>query len=140
VLDEFGDPLHLMIPRSRIVVRISVRANRDLPSPDIGVRLRNHLGLDFAATSAAREGHAPGALKAGARVTADFHFEIPELYPGAFSFSPWVAEGAATCDAIDNAITVQMARGDGPVYGYVQVPCRVELNPHPAAGAEAQIV
>ena len=49
-------------------------------------------------------------------------------------------EVAAVYDIIDNAITVQMARGDGPVYGYIQVPCRVELNPHPPAGAEAQIV
>ena len=129
MLDEFGDPLHLMIPRSRILVRISVQARRNMASPDIGVRLRNHLGLDFAATSATREGHAPGAMKAGETVTVDFHFEIPELYPGAFSFSPWVAEGSdGICDSIDNAITVQMARGDGPVYGYVQVPCRIELN------------
>ncbi len=138
-LDEFGDPLHLMIPRSHILVRVSVRANRRLSAPDIGVRLRNHLGLDFAATSAMREGHAPGAMKTGETVTADFHFEIPELYPGSFSFSPWVGEksgdGNAICDAIDNAITVQMARGDGPVYGYVQVPCRIEVN----AGMESRI-
>jgi lipopolysaccharide transport system ATP-binding protein len=143
VLDEFGDPLHLMIPRSRILVRISARAHRDLACPDIGVRLRNHLGLDFAATSAVREGHAPGAMKAGDTVTADFHFEIPELYPGSFSFSPWIGEGFdgnTVCDAIDNAITVQMARGDGPVYGYVQVPCRIEVNHHPLSGGETRIV
>ncbi len=145
VLDEFGDPLHLMIPRSRIAVRISVRAQRDLRAPDIGVRLRNHLGLDFAATSALREGHAPGTIKAGATVTVDFHFEIPELYPGAFSFSPWVSddsmvEGGVICDAIDNAITVQMARGDGPVYGYIQVPCRVELDSHLTPEEEMRVV
>ena len=143
VLDEFGSPLHLMIPRSRILVRISVLAKKHLALPDIGVRLRNHLGFEFAATSAAREGNAPGPIAAGATVTVDFHFEIPELYPGAFSFSPWVAEGPGTlCDAIDNAITIQMARGEGPVYGYIQVPCRIEVNP-PLTGAserESRIV
>jgi homopolymeric O-antigen transport system ATP-binding protein len=128
LLDEFGDPLRLMIPRSVILVRISARACRDLPRPDIGVRMRNHLGLDFAATSAAREGHMPGPMKAGDAVTVDFQFEIPELYPGAFSFSPWIENAGVVCDAIDNAITVQMARGDGPVYGYVQVPCRIEVK------------
>jgi hypothetical protein len=107
-----------------------MRANRDLAGPDIGVRIRNHLGLDFAATSAVRENQPPGSMKAGETVTVDFHFEIPELYPGAFSFSPWVSDGEVVCDAIDNAITVQMARGEGPVYGYVQVPCRIEVNPH----------
>ena len=128
LLDEFGDPLRLMIPRSVILVRISARARRDLARPDIGVRMRNHLGLDFAATSAAREGHMPGPMKAGDAVTVDFQFEIPELYPGAFSFSPWIENAGAVCDAIDNAITVQMARGEGPVYGYVQVPCRIEVK------------
>jgi hypothetical protein len=138
VLDEFGDPLHLMIPGSRILIRISVRANRQLLRPDVGVRLRNHLGFEFSATSAVREGHAPGLIGAGETLTVDFHFEIPELYPGAFSFSPWFSEAGTFCDAIDNAITVQMARGDGPVYGYVQVPCRVELNPHPIVSPETE--
>ena len=128
LLDEFGDPLRLMIPSSVILVRISARARRALIRPDIGVRMRNHLGLDFAATSAAREGHMPGPMKAGDAVTADFQFEIPELYPGAFSFSPWIENAGSVCDAIDNAITVQMARGEGPVYGYVQVPCRIEVR------------
>jgi lipopolysaccharide transport system ATP-binding protein len=141
LLDEFGDPLRLMIPRSVILVRISARACRDLPRPDIGVRMRNHLGLDFAATSAAREGHMPGPMTASDAVTVDFQFEIPELYPGAFSFSPWIENAGAVCDSIDNAITVQMARGDGPVYGYVQVPCRIEVSPHGSAvsGAENQL-
>ena len=44
LLDEFGDPLHLMIPRTRILIRISVRARRNLARPDMGFRLRNHLG------------------------------------------------------------------------------------------------
>ncbi len=138
VLDEFSDPLHLMIPNSTIVVRVSVRANRDLAKPDIGVRLRNHLGLSFAATSATREGHAPGFMTAEEVVTVDFHLEIPQLYPGAFSFSPWVEAEGAVCDEVDNAITIQMARGDSLVYGYVQVPCRIEWNPHGVtAGNEA---
>jgi lipopolysaccharide transport system ATP-binding protein len=128
LLDEFGDALRLMIPRSVIVVRISARARRDLLRPNIGVRMRNHLGLDFAATSAVREGHAPAPMRAGEAVTIDFQLEIPELYPGAFSFSPWIENAGAICDAIDNAITVQMAHGEGPVYGYIQVPCRIELK------------
>ncbi len=136
VLDEFGDPLHLMVARGRMIVRITVRANRDLNEPDIGFRLRNHLGLEFAATSAMREGTAPGPLKEGQEITVDFHFEIPELYPGAFSFSPWVGERNLMCDAIDNAVTMQMARGEAPVYGYIQAPCRIEVNPHAASASE----
>ena len=137
MLDEFGDPLHLMIPRSKILVRISVRANRYLDQPDIGIRLRNHLGLDFAATSAMREGHPPGPMKAGESVTADFHFDIPELYPGAFSFSPWICgAGGSACP---NRLRLHRQRhhrtngtGDGPVYGYIQVPCRIEVKSEPS--------
>jgi hypothetical protein len=62
----------------------------------------------------------------------DFHLVLPILYPGHFSFSPAVADGTLTeysvCDWIDNAITLQMGHGDGPVYGFMHIPARVELN------------
>jgi ABC-type polysaccharide/polyol phosphate transport system ATPase subunit len=134
LLDEFGDPLHLLIPRARILVRISARARRDLLRPDAGIRLRNHLGLDFASTSAAREGHAPEPMRAGEAISVDFHFEVPELYPGAFSLSPWIGEGDAICDAIENAITIPMARGEGPVYGYLRPACHIEVHSQREAG------
>jgi ABC-type polysaccharide/polyol phosphate transport system ATPase subunit len=128
ILNEFGEPLHMMEPESRIVVRLSLRAHGDLRRPDAGFMLRNHLGLDFAQTSAADEGHALPSMRPGDTVTVDYRLDIPELYPGAFSFSPWVRDEVDICDWIDNAITVQMARGELPVYGYLHWPCRVELN------------
>jgi hypothetical protein len=88
--------------------------------------LRNHLGLDFTATDTDCEGHPIPAMGQGQVITVDFCLDIPEFYPGIFSFSPFVMESGATCDWIDNAITVQMARGEGPVYGYIQLPCKVE--------------
>jgi hypothetical protein len=138
LLDEFGDPLHLMIPSSRVVVRITARAHRNLAAPDIGVRMRNHLGLDFASTGTRAEGQVLGPMRAGETITADFQLEIPELYPGAFSFSPWIADGSL-CDSVENAITVQMARGEGPVYGYLQVPCRIEVSPQGTAAGRTEL-
>ena len=82
VTNEFGEPLHLMTPDSRIAVRITFRANKYLARLEIGFVLRNHLGLDFSVTS-----HALPAAAAGETVTLEFELEIPELYPGAFSFS-----------------------------------------------------
>jgi hypothetical protein len=32
------------------------------------------------------------------------------------------------CDWIDNAITLQMGNGDGQIYGYLHLPCRIEVN------------
>ncbi|HVW83675.1 MAG TPA: ABC transporter ATP-binding protein [Bryobacteraceae bacterium] len=130
VMNEFGEALHLMQPRSAVLVRISVTFHAAIGRPDVGFLLRNHLGLDFAEISAAGAGHALAPAKPGETVTVDFQFEIPELYPGAFSFSPWVRDDAVgeVTDWIDNAMTIQMAKGEGPVYGYVQLPCRVELD------------
>src|SRR5262249_43600537 len=125
--NEFQEPLHFMVPETRIIVRITFRANRTLSRPAAGFLLRNHLGLEFAETSTDREGRRLLAMRAGEISTVDFHVEIPELYPATLSFSPFVTDGSV-CDWVDNATTVQMARGDGPVYGYVQLPCKVELS------------
>ncbi len=128
ILNEYFEPVHLMLPQSRIVIRITFRANRDLGHPAAGFMLRNHLGLDFTGTDTERESHSLPPMREGDVSTVDFHLDIPEFYPGTFSFSPSVADGPAVCDWIDNAITVQMARGEGPVYGYIHLPCKVEWN------------
>jgi lipopolysaccharide transport system ATP-binding protein len=132
VLDEQGRQLPLLEPNSRIVVRISARAKEPLAMPMVGFMLRNQLGIDFAGTNTAREGSRMTPLDAGDIVTVDFHLELPELYPAAFSFSPAIADGPLTgyamCDWIDNAIALQMTRTEGGIYGFVHLPCRVEIN------------
>jgi hypothetical protein len=32
------------------------------------------------------------------------------------------------CDWIDNALALQMGRSEGQIYGYLHLPCRVEVN------------
>ncbi len=32
------------------------------------------------------------------------------------------------CDWIDNAMALQMSRTAGEIYGYIHLPCRVEVN------------
>jgi ABC-type polysaccharide/polyol phosphate transport system ATPase subunit len=132
VLDELGRPLHMLDPSTRIVVRISVRAKAGLPLPIVGFMLRNQLGMDFAGTNTAREGYELPPMEPGDVFTVDFHLDLPELYPASFSFSPAIAEGTllayAMCDWIDNAIALQMSRSEGQIYGYLHLPCRVELN------------
>lgn len=132
ILNEFGDPLHLMQPNSRLIVRITLRAEQALGQPSAGFVLRNHLGIDFAETSTTLEPLAPGDTR-----TLDFLVTMPQFYPGAFSFSPWIKNAAQTTDWIDNAQTLQMAKGDGPVFGYIQLPCKVELDSH-LAGAKQE--
>jgi hypothetical protein len=132
VLDEQGRNLPILEPSSRIVVRISVRATGDVALPIVGFMLRNQLGMDFSGTNTAREGYELAALQAGDVTTVDFYLELPELYPASFSFSPAIADGTLMgyqmCDWIDNAITLQMGRSEAQIYGYLHLPCRVEVN------------
>ncbi len=132
IYDRQGMPLRLLEPRQRIVVRISARAREEIATPNVGFMLRNHLGVDFSGTNTTRERRDLPPLKAGDVVTVDFHIDLPELYPASFSFSPAIADGDLVrykmCDWIDNAITLQMGHGEGQIYGYLRLPCRVEVN------------
>jgi lipopolysaccharide transport system ATP-binding protein len=132
ILDAAGHPVYVLEPSSSIVVRISVRAIEDLTLPIVGFMMRNHIGLDFAGTNTAREAFDLPPMSAGDIYTVDFHLQLPELYPSAFSFSPAIADGTLhsyrTCDWVDNAIVLQMGPAEGEVYGHIHLPCRVELN------------
>jgi hypothetical protein len=37
------------------------------------------------------------------------------------------------CDWIDNAIALQMTRSENEIYGFLRLPCRVEVNARFAA-------
>ncbi|HJT89480.1 MAG TPA: ABC transporter ATP-binding protein [Bryobacteraceae bacterium] len=132
VLDPYGRTLHMLEPTSRIVVRVSIRGKAHVASPIVGFTLRNQLGIDFSATNTAREGYELAPLEAGDIITVDFYIDLPELYPASFSFSPAVADGTlaeyAMCDWIDNALALQMSRTEPEIYGYIHLPCRVEVN------------
>ena len=94
--------------------------------------LRNHMGIDFAGTNTLREGVELPPMEPGDTYTVDFHLDLPTVYPAHFSFSPAIADGNLVhykmCDWIDNAVTLQMGHSDEPIYGYLHLPCRVEVN------------
>ena len=100
--------------------------------PIVGFMLRNQLGMDFSGTNTAREGYELPPMQPGDVYTVDFHLDLPELYPASFSFSPAIADGTLTayqmCDWIDNAVALQMGRAESEIYGYMHLPCRVEVN------------
>lgn len=132
IYNQYGSPVVLLEPDTRVIIRISARAISRIDHPNVGFMLRNHMGLDFAGTNTLREDHELPPMNAGEVVTVDFHLELPTLYPSHFSFSPAIADGNLThykmCDWVDNALTLQMGHSDGQVYGYFHLPCRVEVN------------
>jgi ABC-type polysaccharide/polyol phosphate transport system ATPase subunit len=132
VLNEHGQKLPMLEPAARILVRISVRAKEYIALPIVGFMLRNQLGMDFSGTNTARAGYELQAMEPGDVVTVDFYVDLPELYPASFSFSPAVADGTLTeytmCDWIDNAYALEMSRSENPIYGFMHLNCRVEVN------------
>ncbi len=132
VMNAHGELIVILEPDSKIIVRVSVRAAEYIGLPNVGFMLRNHLGLDFAGSNTTREGHQLAPMSAEEIRTVDFHIDLPSFYPGHFSFSPAIADGTLEnyrmCDWIDNAITLQMGHSEGTVYGYLHLPCRVEVN------------
>jgi len=144
ILNEQGAPIHQLDPSTRIVVRISVRAYEHIALPNVGFMLRNQLGVDFSGTNTIREGHRLEPMEAGDVCTVDFHVDLPELYPASFSFSPAIADGTLTayqmCDWIDNALVVQMSRSENETYGYLHLPCRVEVNARLREGPPAPLL
>jgi lipopolysaccharide transport system ATP-binding protein len=136
-----GAPLASLQPSSTMVVRVSVRAKANLDHPIVGFMFRNHLGVDFAGTNTAREGYELPPLPMGATCTIDFYIDLPAIYASLFSFSPAIADGTlehyTICDWIDNALVLPMERADGPVYGQLHFPCRVQVNAKIGAGVAA---
>ena len=136
VFDATGDAMHWLNPRSRAIVRLRFAARRDLRQPCAGFTLRNHLGVEFSGANTASEGIKLDPLRQGETLTVDFALDWPALYPSHFSFSPYVSEGDETLDEIANALTLEMAPSGDRVYGYLNMPCRIEVNP--AAGEETR--
>jgi len=141
VYDAFGQKLSCLTPNSTVVVRISVRAMQNLDDPIVGFMFRNQLGVDFAGTNTAREGHPLPPMMAGDVCTVDFYIDLPALYSSSFTFSPAVANGTlerySISDWIDNAVVLEMTPPDGPFYGHFHFPCRVEVNSKIGAGVPA---
>ena len=100
--------------------------------PIVGFMLRNHLGIDFSGTNTAREGLRPAPMGRAMSTRWISISTCRSLYPASFSFSPAIADGTLLgyqmCDWIDNALALQMGHSTGEIYGYLHLPCRVEVN------------
>jgi lipopolysaccharide transport system ATP-binding protein len=138
IYDHSGVKLTTLRPRTTAVVRVSVRAKKNLDHPIVGFMFRNHLGVDFAGTNTAREGYTLAPMPAGTICTVDFYIEVPDLYATTFSFSPAIADGKlehySICDWIDGALALHMEKSEAPIYGQFHFPCRVEVNSRIGAG------
>jgi lipopolysaccharide transport system ATP-binding protein len=144
VCDADGNRLIVVAPDTHIVVRVSVRAKVDLNRPIVGVAFRDQRGVDLAGSNTDSEGCTLPPLAAGDVCTVNFHLDIPTLYTHTISFSPAIANGTLEhfgfCDWVDNAVVLEMALPDGPMYGALRFRCRVEVNTRVSSRAPAGTV
>ncbi len=138
LLDRFGRKAAHLSPGASYTARTSFEALASLARPQAGLLVRNHLGIAFCGATSSQRRSAIRPLEPGERCTVDFEFTLPEFYPGFFSFSPSVAEAqgsaseAVTCDWLENALTLQMERSGGEVYGCLHVPAHVRWSAPPS--------
>jgi ABC-type polysaccharide/polyol phosphate transport system ATPase subunit len=143
LLDQFGLQATHLAPAQPYVARISLQAQDALPQPEVGLLIRNHLGIAFCGVTTRHALRSIRPLASGERCTVDLAFNLPEFYPGFFSFSPSVCSPPAnalreqggkalTCDWVDNALTLQMERSAGDVYGCLHVPAHVRWSAPPS--------
>ena len=128
LLDAAGRRQAMLIPGHRVTVRVRAQARARLERPVVGFILRDHLGIEFAGTDTDMEGRVLATLNSGDSVAVEFRMQVPDLYPAPFSFSPFIHDNAAVCDQVDNAVTIEVSRGEKEIYGRIHLPCRVEVD------------
>jgi energy-coupling factor transporter ATP-binding protein EcfA2 len=135
LLDALGRPATHLAPRDSYVARLSFEALDSLERPQAGVLIRNHLGIAFSGVATPRSRCPIPPLSPGECCSVEFRFTWPQFYPGFFSFSPTVftapdRQGPPNepCDLVDNALTLQMGKAAGEVYGSLHVTARVRWS------------
>jgi len=135
LLDAFGRPATHLVPHENYMAKLSFQALEAIERPQAGILVRNHLGMAFSGVSTRRSSPPLPRLSPGERCTAELRFTLPQFYPGFFSFSPSVFASPAPhtsdlepCDWIDNALTLQVEKAAGQVYGSLHVAARVRWS------------
>ena len=129
LLDDKHCPVsHLEVFRP-VHLTIRIRANRDLDHPVVGFLVRNHLGFALFGTDTNLETCDLAPMGAGESRIVSFRITPPELYAANLAFSVYFSNGSGEqCDAAENAMAVQMLGAGSVVYGYLHVPCEVEVH------------
>ncbi len=135
LLDAFGRSATHLVPHENYMAKMSFQALEAIERPQAGILIRNHLGMAFSGVSTRRSSPPLPRLSPGQRCTAELRFTLPQFYPGFFSFSPSVFASPAPdtsdlepCDWIDNALTLQVEKAVGQVYGSLHVAARVRWS------------
>ena len=131
LLDQAGREPQSLYHGDLVTVRVSVRFDRPVESPIIGILMRNRLGEEISGSNTSVEDLRLPPAQAGQIYTADFHLQLPVLQPGHYYLTPAVANGthrdSVMCDFVENALSLTLKQRE-TVYGYLKMGCRIELR------------
>lgn len=95
LLDEEGNPAHLLCGGEMVALRISARANRALEAVILGFYIKDRLGQRlFGDNTHLVFTGGEASLQAGQAVDADFHFRMPILPSGSYMVDVAIASGS----------------------------------------------
>jgi lipopolysaccharide transport system ATP-binding protein len=95
VLDREGRPTESVVSGQEVTLEIAARFAQSCRDPHVGFRIHNRLGEPLFQTTTWGMGRSVGSVGAGETVRVRFAFALA-LYPGEYSFTVGVAEGAMT--------------------------------------------
>ena len=131
--DEAGSALAWIIGAEVVLLKIDLRAERDLDSPIVGFQVKDRLGQTlFADNTFLITVEKPFAVKSGQRFQAEFCFQMPLLPPGEYVIRAAAALGSekshAMLHCIDNALVFRSTTS-GARHGLVGVPMQhIQIN------------
>ena len=131
LIDQAGREPQTLFHGDLVTVRVSVRFDRRVESPLIGILMRNRLGEDISGSNTSVENLRLPPAEHGQIYTVDFHLRLPVLQPGHYYLTPAVANGthrdSVMCDFVENALNLTLKQRE-TVYGYLKMGCRIELK------------
>ena len=131
LLDPSGREPQSLYHGDLVTVRVSVRFDRPVESPLVGILMRNRLGEEISGSNTSVENLRLPPARPGQVYTVDFHLRLPVLQPGHYYLTPAVANGthhdAEMCDFVENALNLTLKQRE-TVYGYLKMGCRIELR------------
>ena len=115
-----------------VTVRVSVRFDRPVESPLIGILMRNRLGEEISGSNTSVENVRLPPASAGARFTRWTSICGFRCCSRAIiTVTPAVANGthrdSEMCDFVENALNLTLKQRE-TVYGYLKMGCRIELR------------
>ena len=136
LLDKDQNRTSLVDFGSLCTVRIRAHFNRDVPMPEIGMRITTLTGISVSGTTTGIEGVSLAPAKAGDRITAEFDFHM-KLKPESYTLSVGVSEALIGGEqiALDRRMDAMIFRviGNKKPRGLVDLGFKVRLDHDPTA-------